>query len=153
MGICWVLLGDFLSVWCHVSMPCQSLLDTCQPDKTQLLIEKEIKKHQFTFRKVPPQTFTIAIPCISNYEHVCIHNKTFVALRLDDFHSIILRLASLPSSELHFIPTLLQKLRNTMAAFSALKNKKNKKMREGIEDLALKCSESSEKDDLNIKVG
>ncbi len=39
-----------------------------------------------------------------------------------------------------------------MAVFSALKNKKNQKMREGIEDLALKCSESSENDDLNIQV-
>ena len=38
-----------------------------------------------------------------------------------------------------------------MAVFSALKNKKNQKMREGIEDLALKCAESGEKDD-NIQV-
>ena len=37
-----------------------------------------------------------------------------------------------------------------MAVFSALKNKKNQKMREGIEDLAIKCSESPEKDTIKV---
>ena len=31
-----------------------------------------------------------------------------------------------------------------MAAFSAIKNKKNQKLREGIEDLALKCGDTNE---------
>ena len=39
-----------------------------------------------------------------------------------------------------------------MAVFSALKNKKNQKMREGIEDLVTKCSEAAEKDDVNVQV-
>ena len=39
-----------------------------------------------------------------------------------------------------------------MAVFSALKNKKNKKMREGIEDLAIKCSEPNEKEEPQIQV-
>ena len=40
-----------------------------------------------------------------------------------------------------------------MAVFSALKNKKNQKMREGIEDLAIKCSEPiNEKEEPQIQV-
>ena len=39
-----------------------------------------------------------------------------------------------------------------MAVFSALKNKKNQKMREGIEDLVTKCSEAADKDDVNVQV-
>ena len=34
----------------------------------------------------------------------------------------------------------------TMAAFSAIKNKKNQKLREGIEDLALKCGDTNDED-------
>ena len=40
-----------------------------------------------------------------------------------------------------------------MAVFSALKNKKNQKLREGLEDLALKCGEVTEKDEVNVEVG
>ena len=40
-----------------------------------------------------------------------------------------------------------------MAVFSALKNKKNQKLREGLEDLALKCGELTEKDEVNVEVG
>ena len=39
-----------------------------------------------------------------------------------------------------------------MAVFSALKNKKNQKLREGLEDLALKCGEVTEKDEVNVEV-
>ena len=39
-----------------------------------------------------------------------------------------------------------------MAVFSALKNKKNQKMREGLEDLVTKCSEATEKDEVNVQV-
>ena len=39
-----------------------------------------------------------------------------------------------------------------MAVFSALKNKKNQKLREGLEDLALKCGELTEKDEVNVEV-
>jgi len=40
-----------------------------------------------------------------------------------------------------------------MAVFSALKNKKNQKMREGIEDLAIKCSEPiNEKEEPQIQI-
>ena len=40
-----------------------------------------------------------------------------------------------------------------MAVFSALKNKKNQRLREGLEDLALKCGEVTEKDEVNVEVG
>jgi len=39
-----------------------------------------------------------------------------------------------------------------MAVFSAIKNKKNQKLREGIEDLAVKCGEDTEKDAGNVDV-
>ena len=39
-----------------------------------------------------------------------------------------------------------------MAVFSALKNKKNQKLREGLEDLALKCGAVTEKDEVNVEV-
>ena len=42
---------------------------------------------------------------------------------------------------------------SNMAVFSALKNKKNQKLREGLEDLALKCGELTEKDEVNVEVG
>ena len=39
-----------------------------------------------------------------------------------------------------------------MAVFSAIKNKKNQKLREGIEDLAVKCGDVTEKDAGNVDV-
>ena len=38
-----------------------------------------------------------------------------------------------------------------MAALSAIKNKKNKKMREAIEDIAVKCGDTAEGE--GVKVG
>ena len=37
-----------------------------------------------------------------------------------------------------------------MAAFSAIKNKKNQKLREGIEDLALKCGDTNEESGVQL---
>ena len=39
-----------------------------------------------------------------------------------------------------------------MAVFSALKNKKNQKMREGIEELALRCTEVDDAEESKVQV-
>ena len=79
-------------------------------------------------------------------------SKKIVALRLN---FLIWRLSRLGVDILSSICALWQwesDLR-TMAVFSALKNKKNQKLREGLEDLALKCGEVTEKDEVNVEVG
>ena len=38
-----------------------------------------------------------------------------------------------------------------MAVFSAIKNKKNKKLREGIEDLAVKCGDETESGNVDVR--
>ena len=78
----------------------------------------------------------------------------FVALRITRYiiwcRSPFLRISH---QSLHIsIAAAAHDLTIIMAVFSALKNKKNQKMREGIEDLVTKCSEAAEKDDVNVQV-
>ena len=39
-----------------------------------------------------------------------------------------------------------------MAVFSAIKNKKNQKIREGIEDLALKCGDENHTGNVDVRI-